>query len=210
MNSFNIHTEEFKLTFKERNMHDIFKSQSGAALVIALIMMIALTVIGLASVMSSTFELKLSGNTRGSINAFYTADGGSQAARNADVYDNFSLKVDGSGFIDWADSPNSSLPDHLKTQPIDIIRTAVTKFSFQSASTVTFNKVPATAIYHSTERRKPRATGESALGESYDYEYYITDTVGIDQEGSGWTNPSTARIVEKIALIVPPREGGNP
>ena len=56
----------------------ILKNQSGAALVIALIMMIVLTLIGLASIFTSTFEIKISGNKRGSTDAFYSADSGVQ------------------------------------------------------------------------------------------------------------------------------------
>jgi type II secretory pathway pseudopilin PulG len=204
-------------------MDGIFKNQSGAALVIALIMMIVLTVIGLASVMSSTYELRLSGNTRGAINAFYATDGASQAARNTDVHSNFTLPLGGSGYVGWVafgPSDLSSLPASIKALPeaavntdgdikIDLKRTDPTTFSFQSASTVGFTSLPTITIYHTNERTKPRGIGESALGEGYDYEYYITDTVGIDQEGSSWTSPSKAELVEKIALIVPPREGGS-
>ncbi len=52
--------------------------QKGVALVIALLMMVVLTLIGLASVFSSSFEIKLSGNKRGSTDAFYSADSGIQ------------------------------------------------------------------------------------------------------------------------------------
>ena len=60
----------------------ILKEQSGVALVIALIMIVVLTVIGLASTLNSTFELRLSGNKRGSTDCFYTADSGIQAAES--------------------------------------------------------------------------------------------------------------------------------
>ena len=59
----------------------ILKNQSGAALVIALVMMILLTLIGLASIFSSTFEIKLSGNKRCSTDAFYAADSGVQVVK---------------------------------------------------------------------------------------------------------------------------------
>jgi Tfp pilus assembly protein PilX len=55
---------------------EIFKSQSGAALVIALIMIIVMTLIALASMFTSVFEVRLSGNKRGSTDAFYAADSG--------------------------------------------------------------------------------------------------------------------------------------
>lgn len=56
----------------------LLQDQSGIALVIALLMMIMLTLIGLGSIFSSTFEIKLSGNKRGSTDAFYAADSGVQ------------------------------------------------------------------------------------------------------------------------------------
>ena len=59
----------------------ILKNQSGAALVIALVMMILLTLIGLASIFSSTFEIKLSGNKRCTTDAFYAADSGVQVVK---------------------------------------------------------------------------------------------------------------------------------
>jgi len=52
----------------------ILRTQSGSALVVALIMMIVITVIGLASSYTSIFEIIASGNKRASTNAFYGAD----------------------------------------------------------------------------------------------------------------------------------------
>ncbi len=53
----------------------ISKKQSGAALVVALIMMVVITLIALASSYTSIFEIGISGNKRGITNAFYVADG---------------------------------------------------------------------------------------------------------------------------------------
>lgn len=64
-------------------------NQSGVALVIALLMMIVLTLIGLASVFTSSFEMRLSGNKRGSTDAFYSSDSGIQWSM-ADI-NNFNL-----------------------------------------------------------------------------------------------------------------------
>ncbi len=55
---------------------EITKNESGVALVIALIMMTVLTLIGLASTFTSTFEIMLSGEKRRSTDAFYSADSG--------------------------------------------------------------------------------------------------------------------------------------
>ena len=62
----------------ERKIHICLKNESGAALVIALIMIIVMTLIVLASSLTSMFEIKLAGNKRGSTNAFYSADSGVQ------------------------------------------------------------------------------------------------------------------------------------
>ena len=57
-----------------------WKDQSGAALVIALLMMITLTLIGMGAIFTSTFEVQMSGNKRGSTDAFYAAESGLQVA----------------------------------------------------------------------------------------------------------------------------------
>jgi hypothetical protein len=72
-----------------KKMVNPLKDQSGVALVLALVMIVILTLIGLASTYTSTFEMKLSGNKRGTTDAFYAADSGAQVV-TANV-DNFSL-----------------------------------------------------------------------------------------------------------------------
>ena len=57
---------------------NILNDQSGVALVIALLMMVILTLIGLASVFTSSLEMRLSGNKRGSTDAFYSSESGIQ------------------------------------------------------------------------------------------------------------------------------------
>src|SRR4030043_731939 len=87
------------------------KDQSGAALVIALIIMVVLTVIALASSFTSIFEIKLSGNKRGTTDAFYTADGGVQAV--LPVITNFYTS-------NYTIIPNSgSLPQTIRNESID-------------------------------------------------------------------------------------------
>ena len=70
----------------------IFKDQSGAAIVIALIMIMVLTLISLGSAFNSIYEIKFSGNKRGTTDAFYSADSGVQVVlanvKNFDL-DNF-------------------------------------------------------------------------------------------------------------------------
>jgi Tfp pilus assembly protein PilX len=57
----------------------ILRNESGVALVVALLMIVILSLIGLASSSTSTFEIRLSGNKRGAADAFFTAEAGSQS-----------------------------------------------------------------------------------------------------------------------------------
>jgi len=55
---------------------NLLKNEKGVALVIALIMLIILTFIGISAISSSVFEAKLSGNERWGSVAFYAASAG--------------------------------------------------------------------------------------------------------------------------------------
>lgn len=54
----------------------ILGDQKGVVLVVALIMLLVLTFIGIHSISSTVFEAKISGNERWGSAAFYAADGG--------------------------------------------------------------------------------------------------------------------------------------
>lgn len=54
----------------------VLKNEKGVALVVALIMLIILTFIGISSISSSIFETRISGNERVGSSAFYAAEGG--------------------------------------------------------------------------------------------------------------------------------------
>ena len=54
------------------------KNEKGVVLVIALIMLIVLTFLGIGSINSSVFEAKISGNERFGSAAFYAASGGAE------------------------------------------------------------------------------------------------------------------------------------
>jgi len=56
--------------------HLILKDQKGVALILALLMLLVLTFIGISSIGSTIFETKISGNERFASNAFYAAAGG--------------------------------------------------------------------------------------------------------------------------------------
>ncbi len=54
----------------------LLSNEKGVALVIALVMLIVLTLIGISSINSSVFEARISGNERFGSSAFYAASGG--------------------------------------------------------------------------------------------------------------------------------------
>ena len=61
----------------ERN---ILKEERGVALIIALLMLLVLTLIGISSISTTTFETSISGNERVRTDAFYAAEAGIQVA----------------------------------------------------------------------------------------------------------------------------------
>ena len=76
----------------------IGKQQRGMALVIALVMLLVLTLVGLSALTTTNFETNISGNQRVYNMAFYTADGG---------VENFRGRVSGGEFIYSAVSTGS-------------------------------------------------------------------------------------------------------
>jgi hypothetical protein len=167
-----------------RKSHSLFREQSGMALVIALIMMVILTLIGLASTFTSTSEIMLSGHKRGSTDAFYAADGGVQATLANPI--NFESST-------YTLVPSSSsLQADLWTEPID---KQLSPPVFSLPAGINFSDPPQVTIYHLT-----RVAGEGTQG--YSYDTYIIDSVGRDQMGAG-TSRSTSQVREKWVMRRP-------
>lgn len=61
-------------------VEELFKGERGAILTIALLIMLALALIGVAALMTSTTELDISRNDRLATESFYVADGGTTLA----------------------------------------------------------------------------------------------------------------------------------
>jgi len=172
------------------------KDQSGAALVIALIIMIVLTVVALASSFTSIFEMKLSGNKRGMTDAFYTADGGVQAVL-PDI-----VNFNDSSYTLIADS--GSLPQELRNESINSVNYDPT---LSLAAGVSFTVQPNVDIYHTTMTGAPRNSGSSATG-NYEYSYFIINSNGRDQIDSSLI-PSNCLVREKVVRLLPTSQGGN-
>ena len=166
----------------------ILGNQSGVALVVALLMIVILSLLGIASSSNSTFEIKLSGNKRGSTDAFYTADGGAKAVL-PDVT-NFNTS---SGYT----TSLGTLPAELQTESIDQKRTSPT---LVVPSGVSFASSPQVTIYHTTVAKIPRGLGTSAL--AFKYNYYIIDSIGQDQMDFSLVR-SNCEVREKIVRLIP-------
>jgi len=118
--------------------HFILKDQSGVALVIALVMIVVLTLIGLASTYTSTFEMKLSGNKRGTTDAFYAADSGVQ--------------------VTVANIENFSLPGKYVDNKYN---------PFKDSSNPNPTNAKVVILFFLTKRGSPRGSGFSAISFEY-------------------------------------------
>lgn len=163
----------------------ILNNQAGVALVIALLMMIVLTLIGLASVFTSSFEMRVSGNKRGSTDAFYSSDAGIQvvmANLNNFNVGNFTQDVNGDGHNDYdpftdVSNPNPNNPTNAQAR--------ISHFEDQHGS--------------------PRGSGFSAT--NFEYEHFMINSVGQDQIE---LNPIRSRttLEERVVRLVPTLQGG--
>jgi len=128
--------------------NSILENQSGAALVIALVMMIVLTLIGLASIFTSTFEIKISGNKRCSTDSFYAADTGIQV-----------LKANVQNFSPNNPSPYDPFTDVANPNPNPTNAT-----------------LSATITYDAAQQGAPRGYGISAT--NFEFEHFSIESKG--------------------------------
>lgn len=159
------------------------KEQSGAALVIALMMMVVLTLIGLASTLTSIFEAKLSGIKRESTAAYYATDAAAQAVFNNDA--NFQPNPSDVPIT----NPTVQLPPDLRGDPIDRMQPAPI---IQLPSGVGFSDPPQVAIYHL--RR------EGGEGLQYAWGGYIIGALGRDQSTPAGGRKSECTVRQKWLL----------
>lgn len=130
---------------------NVFKDESGAVLVVALIMMVVLTLIGIAGSFTSIFEIMISGHKRGSTDAFYSADTGIQVVvANIDNFDLAGKYVDNK-YNPFTDAQN---PNPTNAQ--------------------------VTITYDTVQQGAPRGLGFSATG-NYEFRHYLIESTGKDQ-----------------------------
>lgn len=177
-----------------RKSNLILRNESGVALVVALLMIVILSLIGLASSSTSTFEIRLSGNKRGATDAFYTAEAGAQSVMASTG--NFSTAY----YVAVPDS--SSLAVELRNELID---SKLTSPSLSLPSGVSYQEAPQVTIYHTTKSTPPTASGFSAI--HFEFQHYIIDSIGRDQLDAS-ANRSNCQIREKVVRLVPTMQGG--
>jgi hypothetical protein len=182
------------------------KDQSGTALVIALVMIVVLTLIGLASTFTSIFETSLSGNKRLSTDAFYIAESrNNTAAKIAPTIDDrsrddpgtspfpvVSLPTDDSKLSDA--EKDSGLKDQRINRKTTINADKLDELALPSGKTLKDKST--VTIYHS------QATGSS--GVSMRSDAYIIDSQGTDQIVSGINSKTHLRM--KVVVHRPTEE----
>ena len=155
----------------------LLRTQSGAALVIALVLLVVMTLAGLAASYTSIFEIMLSGTKRASTNAFYAADTGINEMTTSIANFNLgSYNPTTHQYIPFSDSMN------LTPNPTKVAAT-ITNIHLQSGP--------------------PRGMGFSAVNLSY--AYYQVTSVGKDQANLT-SSRSTATIQEEVVRLLPAQQ----
>lgn len=192
------------------NANAIIKDQSGTALVVALIMIVVLTLIGLASTFSSTFEISLSGNKRLSTDAFYNGETRMYTAANrASTIDDIardgasslpvtSLPSGDTGLS--ADEKNSGLEGQYLNRKTVINPSALSsQLPLPSGKTLSDNTT--VTLYHSLVA----GGGGEGMGNTKS-DSYIIDSVGTDQIVSSNQYKSTVHLRMKVLTHRPTAE----
>ena len=174
----------------------ILRNESGMALAVALFMIVILSLIGLASSSTSTFEIRLSGNKRGAADAFFTAEAGSQSVL-ANVA-NFNT----ASYTPVTDK--STLAVELRNELIDSKYTSPS-FSSPAGPLYQYQDAPQVTIYHTSTGGPPKGLGFSAI--NFEFQNYIVDSIGRDQLEVG-TTKSICQIREKMVRLIPTQQGG--
>ena len=171
-------------------------------MLIALVMMIVLTLIGLASTYTSTFEMKTSGNKRGATNAFYVADAAAQAAvSHLPNFDDPNFTT-----VAAATLPADIKPDYKAKDGSDRDGKKNSAPSLPLPSGVSLSNAPSMTIYQTPWTNAPRGLGFSATG-SVEYRHFVINSAGTDQvDASGIRGSSHVR--EKVVRLVPTSQGG--
>ena len=182
---------------KQSNL--ILRDESGVALIVALLMMVILSLIGLASSSTSIFEIKLSGNKKGATEAFYMADAGIQMVM-ADITNFYT----NNGHYNPILGDQASQENEFKTSKPELIGEKIdnkyTDPNYTLPTGVNLTDRPQVTIYHTTVKRPPRSIGNTAY--QAEYNDYIIHSTGRDQMDLGSVK-ANCEIRGKIVRVIP-------
>ncbi len=179
------------------NANTIIKDQSGTALVIALIMIVVLTLIGLASTFSSTFEISLSGNKRLSTDAFYNAE-----TRMYTTVPRATAIDDQQRDLVGNNTDDTKLPADLQGQSVNrqtVIDPSQLSSRLPLPSGKTLSDNTKVTLYH---QNATPGQGHGAVKPTY----YIIDAEGTDQIVSSDQYKSTVHLRMKVLINRPTDE----
>jgi hypothetical protein len=197
------------------NAKTIIKDQSGAALVVALIMIVVLTLIGLASTFSSTFEISLSGNKRLSTDAFFNGESRMYSAvKKASAIDDPArvgesplpvTVITGDSDLSQAEKDSGLLPQIGSSRPYVNRKTVIDHSQLNSQLPLPSGKIlndkTKVTLYHCSEA----GGGGEGMG-STKADSYIIDVEGTDQIASSDQNKSTVHLRTKVLVHRPTTE----
>ena len=167
----------------EKNL--ILRNQSGTAMVVALIMIVVITLIAMASSYTSIFEIKISGNKRGLTDAFYVVDAGVNAIASSTASFNTALyTVLVPNTLGYDPFTNAAIPNPTKIPTVN--------------GPLTVSNAP--IKYYQTQSGPPRGTGFSAV--NVNYAYFQVQGTGTDSLGSG----AKTTIQEDVMELIPAQQ----
>ena len=170
-------------------MTTILRNQSGAALVIALILIVTITLIALASSYTSIWEINISGNKRGATDAFYSADAGINILTSYPAY-SFNPK--------YYPPPTPPTTTSTNSNPFNNLPNSLNSL-FQNFPI----SVKGSITNITSESGPPRGGGYSAVNVSY--AYFQVQCIGTDSAASGVIGVSGAQstVQEDVIEIIP-------
>lgn len=149
----------------------LVRTERGSALVVALLMVLVLCLIGLASSLTSTFEIRLSGAKRGSTDAFFAADGGVQVVLAR--VENFDLP---GKYVDHKYKPFTD-PANINPTHAEVV------------------------IEHDvTQKGAPRGSGFGATG-ALGFEHYVVASTGKDRLEADPSAPTCTVEQKVVRLV---------
>ena len=157
--------------------------QSGAALVVGLLLLLVLTILAISGMTTATLELQMAGNEQYQERAFQSAESGIEQAIDAGIYTTDPAAI-ATQYID----PNSIDPVPIRGQGRQIANCADqdTAPSGQCEYFIRFDQAAGIT---------PVPTGGNSLGTGLQAYHFVIDSVGVAERGAQSQNQASFYIV---------------